>query len=294
MDDQVFKSKIIIFIVIFIYFLLLQIYFSKLQNKNKKFGNYFNDINSILKYIYKSLNYRKQLENIRSLKKVVYTIILGNYDEPNSFKKQKGYDYYLITDNINDTINKATNWKPLKIPDTVQNLTVNTVKKQRFLKLHPHLLFKNYDLSIYLDGEFKIEGNLDEFLLRTLNSNSYLYSFEHPTRNNIIDEIKEVVRLKRDKKSMGELLYQRYKKEKFPDDKGLIESCLLIRKHNDKNCINIMEKWYEEIKKYSHRDQLSFNYIYWKNTIKIKYLSKQLFFQYFNLERTHLINKIYE
>ena len=177
MDVLIFKSKIIVFIVVVIYFLLLSRYISKLKLQNKKqinFENYFNERDSILKYIYKSLNYTKQLENIKNLKKVVYTIILGNYDEPNSFKKQKGYDYYLITDNYNDTIYNTTNWKPLKVPDSVQNLTLNTVKKQRFLKLHPHLLFENYDLSIYLDGEFKIEGNLDEFLLRTLNSNSYL------------------------------------------------------------------------------------------------------------------------
>ena len=55
-----------------------------------------------------------------------------------------------------------------------------------------------------------------------------------------------------------------------------------------------MKKWFEEIRKYSHRDQLSFNYIYWKNIIKIKYLSKQLFFQYFNQPKPHLINKAYE
>ena len=229
MKVLIYKSKIILFIVVFVYFLLLSLYISRLLDKgNNKYENSFNDKNSILKYIYKSLNFKKQLKNIQNLKKVVYTIILGNYDEPNSFIKQKGYDYYLITDTDNDTIYKTTNWKTLKIPDSVHILPVSTVKKQRFLKLHPHLLFKNYDLSIYIDGEFKIKGNLDEFLLRTLNSNSYLYSFEHPARNNIIDEIQEVIRLKREKKSMGELLYQRYKKEKFPDDKGLIESCLLI------------------------------------------------------------------
>jgi hypothetical protein len=56
---------------------------------------------------------------------------------------------------------------------------------------------------------------------------------------------------------------------KFPDKYGLLESCLIIRKHNDKNCINIMDKWFNEIKNYSHRDQLSFNYIIWKKKYKI-------------------------
>ena len=30
-----------------------------------------------------------------------------------------------------------------------------------------------------------------------------------------------------------------------------------------------MNKWFNEIEKYSHRDQLSFNYILWKTGIKI-------------------------
>jgi hypothetical protein len=53
----------------------------------------------------------------------------------------------------------------LKVPDEVKNLNVSTVKMQRFLKLHPHLYFQNYELSIYIDGTFIIKGNLDEFLL---------------------------------------------------------------------------------------------------------------------------------
>ena len=57
---------------------------------------------------------------------------------------------------------------------------------------------------------------------------------------------------------MSKLIWERYKKEKFPDNNGLIEGCLIIRKHNEKEVINQMENWFEEIEKYSHRDQLSF------------------------------------
>ena len=69
---------------------------------------------------------------------------------------------------------------------------------------------------------------------------------------------------------MSEFIRKRYKKEKFPDNNGLIGSCLIIRKHNEKDVILQMEKWYEEIEKYSNRVQLSFNYIVWKTGIKFK------------------------
>ena len=48
-----------------------------------------------------------------------------------------------------------------------------------------------------------------------------------------------------------------------------------------------MEQWFEEIKYYSHRDQLSFNYVLWKSGIKIKYLSKNFCFRYLGGDYIH-------
>ena len=141
---------------------------------------------------------------------------------------------------------------------------------------------------------------MDEFLLRILSPRHYIYTLEHPKRNSIFNLIifslivfNRVTLLKKEKKSIGKIIYKRYKKEKFPDNKGLIESCIIIRNHNNQRCIKFMNKWFYEIKKFSHRDQLSFNYINWKNNIKIKYISKNYVLKYFKIFPKHLINKIY-
>ena len=63
---------------------------------------------------------------------------------------------------------------------------MNIIKKQRFIKTHPHLFFKNYDLSIYIDTTFSIKGKLDEFLIRILTPKLSLYVLEHPERSTII------------------------------------------------------------------------------------------------------------
>ena len=39
---------------------------------------------------------------------------------------------------------------------------------------------------------------------------------------------------------------------------------MIYRKHNDSYCIQLMELWAKQIRSYSHRDQLSFNYSLWK------------------------------
>ena len=39
-----------------------------------------------------------------------------------------------------------------------------------------------------------------------------------------------------------------------------------------------MEDWFEEVKNGSHRDQLSFNYVSWKNeNIKVAYIDKLIY-----------------
>ena len=63
------------------------------------------------------------------------------------------------------------------------------------------------------------------------------------------------------------------KNENFSDNNGHAECCLIVRKHNSRNCINFMEMWFNEIKYNSHRDQLSFNYVYWRLGNKyVKYI----------------------
>ena len=52
-----------------------------------------------------------------------------------------------------------------------------------------------------------------------------------------------------------------------------------------------MNKWFEEISYNSHRDQLSFNYVYWKTGNKnVKYISKKYISKYFEQSLFHLKN----
>ena len=96
---------------------------------------------------------------------IVYSALIRNYDILRPFPKEEGIDYFLFT---NIEVKEETNWTILPIPKTLQKMKLKSVKKQRFLKLHPHLFFKNYNLSIYLDTSFSIIGNLKEFLSRLI------------------------------------------------------------------------------------------------------------------------------
>ena len=197
----------------------------------------------------------------------------------------------MITDQEFNNDSKI-NWTILKY-HTKKNYknNIERIKKQRFIKTHPHLFFKNYDLSVYADATYDIIGNLDEFLLRILSPNKSIYLLEHPGRNSINNELGAVVRLQKETKKLVERIKKNYNKEKFPDNNGLAETCLIVRKHNDINCVHFMEQWFLEVKKNSHRDQLSFNYIWWKNKYNnVKYISKYFTIKYFIQHGRHLLN----
>ena len=220
-------------------------------------------------------------------------MLFGKYDIIHPLVKEKGYDYFLFTDQQLD--HKTNNkWKILKIDEKIIFSNISDIKKkiktQRFYKTHPHLFFKDYDLSIYIDATFEIKGKLDDFLLRILTPNKSIYILEHPERNTIYNESEAVVQHLKENQSNTMPIIKRYKNENFPDKNGLAETCLIIRKHNDLKCIHFMEKWFQEIKYNSHRDQLSFNYIFWKHGNKIvKYIPKNYALQYLLQYEYHLI-----
>ena len=149
------------------YYLLLLIYF------------YYLILNILSRQIKKKYFYEDKKVFINGMDKeltkdkiVVYSALIGNYDILRPFPKEEGIDYFLFT---NIEVNEETNWTILNIPKNLQKMKINSFKKQRFLKLHPHLFFQNYKLSIYLDTSFSIIGNLKEFLSRLLTPSFKIY-----------------------------------------------------------------------------------------------------------------------
>ena len=128
------------------------------------------------------------------MKKVVYSAIIGGYDEPFPFIKQEGFDYFLFSDrNYNNT-----NWTILPIPKYILSFNLSNFKKQRYIKVHPHLFFKDYEISIYIDASYTIKDDLNKFLLRLLSPKYNLYFIQHPVRNSIFQEISAVIFFKKD------------------------------------------------------------------------------------------------
>ena len=63
-----------------------------------------------------------------------------------------------------------------------------------------------------------------------------------------------------------------YFNEGYPRNNGLIVSGILLRRHKESNVIKTMEKWWEQVKYGSKRDQLSFDYSVWKTGLNYNYI----------------------
>lgn len=233
------------------------------------FENRITDIDKVLKEVRHLL-----VTNDGKPKIVVYTCITGGYDnilEP-SFVTP-GVDYICFTD---DKTLKSKTWKFRPIPEEL--LPLSKVKQQRGVKILAHRYLSDYDISIWVDGAVIVKGDINEYI-KTLDFNTYsVFIPEHPTRKCIYAEKEACVKIKKikgDEVLLADKQMKRYKDEGFPTSYGLVQTNIMIRKHNDPYSKELMEKWWSELKDYSHRDQLSFNYALWKCGDKhFKYLIK--------------------
>ena len=254
------------------------IYHSINQNNDIK-----DNISSIMKNINKeTVNYilslKKELLELKgnkdkSSKKVVYTCLIGRYD--NLFVHtyiNNDWDYICYTDDkylIDAKI--YGNWiiKPLQFNE------LDNTRNNRWHKLHPHIILKDYDISLYIDSNIDITTSyVFECINNAINNDEKISIPKHYLRDCLYKEAEIICENNVDNPDIVKSQMKIYKDEKFPEHYGLAENNCIYRKHNDELIIKTMEEWWYWIENYSKRDQLSLFYSLWKNGIKMeKYLT---------------------
>lgn len=189
--------------------------------------------------------------------RVVYTVIFNNYDELKEIKNiSENIDYICFT---NDPLLKSHTWKIIFVDVQSDYSLVN-----RKYKMFP-FCYLDYSESIYLDGNISINGDLNHIF------DFYLQGYDisvspHPFRNCIYDEAKACINSKKVPPEIVEQQLDYYRQEKFPEQFGLFENNIIVRRHSDM-VKKLMSDWWCQFKLFSKRDQLSFCYVLWKNNI---------------------------
>ena len=198
----------------------------------------------------------------------VYTSVFGDYDTvyPPQFYSD-GIDYFYISDHRPEDIGE---YKWIDARQFIPMDVIGPVKKNRWVKMHPHIIFPRYECSIYVDGVVEITKDISGYLHRNKTGISV---FKYYNRDCLYFEALQMVNYKRI--PMEEVLYQieRYLDEGFPMHYGMTEMPVIARFHHNPICIKLMEDWWNEFNKTALRDQLSFMYVMWRNGLGIGDLS---------------------
>lgn len=204
-----------------------------------------------------------QSENNGKKKGVVYTCVSGNYDNLDEIKMiNSEYDYFYIADNEAEHIH---NMKYINIDTVVPAEIQNPIMRARYCKTHPHVLFPEYDVSIYFDGKLTIKSDVTDVVPLVDRNKIPMGVFRHPDRDCIYKEGIACTILRKAEKSEITSQLNKYLTAGMPYQFGLVDTCFLVRVHNDACCIKIMEDWWREMLENTSRDQISFTYVLWNN-----------------------------
>ena len=194
------------------------------------------------------------------MRKVIYTCVVGGYDvlyQPAVV--DESFDYICFTD---DTAAKQDGvWQMRPIPYSDEDAT----RLSRFVKLQPHKVLQDYGYSLWIDANLSIESaELYKAVDEKIASGCLVAQVPHLERDCIYEEI--VACYRKGKIGFSEALKLKHKleDESFPRHFGMMENCLILRKHNDAKVVEISDLWWKGYLEGSRRDQLSLMPVYRK------------------------------
>ncbi len=205
----------------------------------------------------------------RKARSVVYTCITNNYDDICELKTYKylnhDWDYICYTDNKEHIALKQIGIWEIR---PLQYSKLDNSRNNRWHKMHPHILFPEYDESIYLDANINILTSYIFDVIKEKDMNFILP--RHFKSQCVYSEYKDVLALRLDSAENISSGFSFIKNDGMPKNYGFTENNVLYRRHNQGVVIEIMNEWWNLLKKYAKRDQLSLTYLFWKHSIKIE------------------------
>ena len=149
--------------------------------------------------------------------------------------------------------------------DHISNMPI---RKQRFVKICiPDEIFDNYEYSAYIDVKRPCAIDF-EWILSYMKKNSDFLTRVHPERVCAYKEGEWLInRGKYDSENIEKQL-RFYRRQYFPVHYGLFHTSILFRRHT-KRLKEFCNFWWQQLERYSYRDQVSLPYVAWKHVREI-------------------------
>ena len=226
-------------------------------------NHHFNNIkliSSVIQNITDLKSYQSKIASIHQPQKesmrpkiVVFSCITGNYEPINlPHFINKNFEYVLFTDSPNyDT--GIWQLKP------VLYLDADKTRAARYVKTHPHILLKEFDLAIWIDHNITILGDIYEMIDGFIKSKLPIAAIPDPQRENVYEECDACILNKKDSKEVIDEQRLKYLRLRFSHH-DLIESNFMMFDLKKEKTAIFLDTWWKEINSGSKRDQLSINY----------------------------------
>jgi hypothetical protein len=199
----------------------------------------------------------------------IYTAIFNSYDtlkEPEAITSN--CDFICFT---NDTSLKSKNWQIIVLEDKTYSASLNN---RRLKLLGPYFELKDYKNSLYVDGTILIKSDLASFLADY--SQFGMVNFKHPRRSCIYQEFASCIAEKKGDPNKVILQCHDYSMENMPFEFGLSDNKIIFRNHNNMQVKKIMFEWWDNVIKYSGRDQTCLPYVLFKNGMTYTFFRENL------------------
>lgn len=184
---------------------------------------------------------------------VVYTCITGGFDElVEPMFVHSDVDYVIFSDH---DLPQSPYFKKREC----QYVDPNPRRTARYVKTHPHIILREYDVAIWLDANIMFKTSLTPFLKIIQDSGADIGVVYHTIRSGFIEEAAECARIGADERDVLEDQTSKYKADAISND-NLIETNFFIALLSRPNVRRFFDVWWAEICRFSLRDQVSVNY----------------------------------
>lgn len=202
-------------------------------------------------------------------KLAMYTALFGRFEELYDPFGHLDGTYYFHGPNKIDRFyftDLEMNGK-ISYPVIKKNLDyLSRVKRQRKVKIKiPDEIFDNYEYSMWVDCRPLL--TIDPYFFLDFLDTDFLI-MGHGSRRCAYDEGKVCIWNHKAKESVMNKQLDYYREQGFPTQNGLQYTGFMVRRHT-KKLKELMDSWWREVRKFTHRDQVSLPYVLWKHNFDV-------------------------
>jgi len=175
-------------------------------------------------------------------------------------------DYIAFVDKKHD----CSVWEQRDALNFTLDNRFNGRRNAKIYKVLPQMFLPEYDYWFWVDSTHEVIMHPKEIIEKYL-GDSEIGLWKHTDRNCAYKEANIINQLNYDHKELVDNQIQYYKSIGYPENNNLYELPVSIRKNTD-NIKVLNLRWWEQICRFSSRDQISMPFVLWKTNITPKLL----------------------